>query len=276
MSEKSTNLELLRFFLACWVFFAHLIPWMTFYGSQKSQFFTEINTFANVITQILQPKGALHPAVVGFLVLSGYVITIGFNQDRFIKSRWSYLQEWSIRRVFRVIPIYILGVSLGVLFYLNLNTDNSKLLTGTNHISKLCVVQKLLFISSVSPSDYPNCAFQGNAPLVTTSAEIGLYVVFALTSWVIFNGFARIAAVLLACSWISLNILAATNLVNVAFLEWVTHASSINYLLPWFLGCFLAAKKSLLCLILDINLKKLSQIVLVSLLFYFYFCFFQV
>ena len=223
-------------------FFAHLIPWITVHGSHKSKLLTEINIFSNTMTQILQPKGALHPAVVGFLVLSGYVITLGFNQEKFIKNRFSYLKEWSIRRSFRVIPIYILGVSLGVLFFLNLNTENAKLLTGTNDISKICVFEKLIFISSVSPTGYPNCAFQGNAPLVTTSAEISLYAIFALTAWAMLRGFSRVAAIVLAVSWISLNILSATYLVNVAFLEWVTHASSINYVLPWFSGCFLATK----------------------------------
>lgn len=138
--------------------------------------------------------------------------------------------------------IYILGVALGVLCFLNLNTENAKLLTGTNDISKICIFEKIIFISSVSPNGYPNCAFQGNAPLVTTSAEIGLYAIFALTAWAVLRGFSRAATIVLASSWISLNILAATNLVNLAFLEWVTHASSINYVFPWFLGCFLATK----------------------------------
>ena len=162
------------------------------------------------IVEFSQPKGVLHPAVVGFLVLSGYVIVTGFNNEKLINNRSYYVREWGIRRLFRIIPVYLLGVLIGAAVFVKLNGSNFRSLTGTNDVSSGCLVAKSFSISSFIPLGYPNCAFQGNAPLVTTSAEIGLYLIFILTSIYLAKGFHKSIVIAIAISWLVGNLLLAT------------------------------------------------------------------
>lgn len=111
--KKSANLEFLRFFLAFWVFIAHIIPWYTYSNSTVSSYLKYTANFFGQLAQYSQPSGALHPAVVGFLVLSGYVIATGFNEDKLKSDLTKYVREWGVRRLFRIMPVYVLGIVIG-------------------------------------------------------------------------------------------------------------------------------------------------------------------
>jgi peptidoglycan/LPS O-acetylase OafA/YrhL len=240
--KKSANLELLRFFLAFWVFTAHLLPWYTYGNSTISHNVQQLVNLHAKLVLYLQPSGVLHPAVIGFLVLSGYVIATGFNEVKLSTMRSKYIREWGTRRVFRIMPVYLLGLSIGWGVFAAIEGSSFKLLTGTNNISPACLASKALSISSIIPTGYPNCAFQGNAPLVTTAAEIGLYIIFIGTSILLAKGFNASIAISISLIWVLSNLMVATLLNSFDLLQWWTHASSFNYLLPWFLGAALAIK----------------------------------
>ena len=244
--KKSANLEILRFFLAFWVFIAHLLPWYTYGNSTISKNVQQLENLHAKLVEYMQPNGVLHPAVIGFLVLSGYVIVTGFNEEKLNSNRSSYIKEWGIRRLFRIMPVYLMGLLIGVGIFAVIGGSSFKLLTGTNDISVPCLGAKAISISSFIPAGYPNCAFQGNAPLVTTAAEIGLYIIFILSSILIAKGFNNSIAISIGLIWLIGNLLVAASSESINLLQWWAHASSINYLIPWFLGASLAmkAKKS--------------------------------
>lgn len=135
------------------------------------------------------------------------------------------------------------------------------MLTGTENVSIQCLTNKAFSISSFIPAGYPDCAFQGNAPLVTTAAEIGLYLLFIPVSILLIKGFYKATAILITLLWFTGNLVVAIFNESTFLLQWWTHASSVNYLLPWFLGASLAFKhKKIYC-----NFRKT-----LSLLFLFF------
>ena len=238
--SKSSSLEGLRFFLAIWVFFAHLVPWHNYSTGTPPTSRTGFYDFFQTLAQVTQPKSSLHPAVIGFLVLSGYVIGVGFDQKTHIRLKYKFVASWLIRRGFRILPVYLLSVLLGALIYVLLKGTNEQSLTGTQILSYPCLLAKSFSISSFYPAAYPNCAFQGNAPLVTTAAEIGLYFVFVISMVGIISGFSKLFATLLPLFWLVGNLIVAFNSTKPSLLEWWTHASAVNYFLPWFAGMTLA------------------------------------
>lgn len=237
---KSSSLEGLRFFLAMWVFFAHLLPWHIYSTStpvtSESGFYGLFQTLA----EVTQPKSSLHPAVIGFLVLSGYVIGVGFDQEPLIRAKYKFVTSWLLRRGFRILPIYLLSILFGALIYDSLEGASQQSLTGTQILNFPCILAKSLSISSFFPGGYPNCAFQGNAPLVTTAAEIALYIVFLISMVGVVNGFFRLFASVLPLFWLTGSLVVAFNSTQPSLLEWWTHASAVNYFLPWFAGMTLA------------------------------------
>ncbi len=240
---KSTGLEGLRFFLAVWVFLAHLLPWYKLSSQSVSGIEDGALSLFSFINHITQPKGSLHPAVIGFLVLSGYVITLGYNQQMMAQSRYKYLGSWLIRRAFRIMPVYLLSLLIGAIVFLQLRATDMKYLSGTDVLSARCLTAKAFSISSVLPYQYPNCAFQGNAPLVTTAAEIGLYLIFIFSMIYVSIGNIKVLAATSPLLWLMGNFIVALNSTSTNILEWWTHASSINYIFPWFVGMTLAFTK---------------------------------
>jgi hypothetical protein len=131
-------------------------------------------------------------------------------------------------------------VSFAGCIYVSLEGANEQSLTGTQILTYPCILAKTLSISSFYSDGYPNCAFQGNAPLVTTAAEIALYFVFVISIVGVVNGFFRLFASVLPLFWLIGNLVVASNSTQPNLLEWWTHASAVNYLLPWFAGMTLA------------------------------------
>jgi peptidoglycan/LPS O-acetylase OafA/YrhL len=236
-----TNLSILRLILAGWVLLAHLVPWYFFVAGRS------IGSVQTIIdtSLLLQPGGALHPAVIGFLVLSGFVITQGFGLSDSLKLNRLKLRPWAIRRFFRIYPIYLLGTALGGLLFFFQDVEIYRQLSGTNALSFRCLALKATGLQAAFPVSWPGCLFQGNAPLVTTSSEIALYVVFGLLVYV---GLRKSRWVLvfgaLGFTWvISTFFVFLLSPTVIGLSSYWTHASPVNYILPWFAGASLAFMK---------------------------------
>lgn len=171
--SRSDGIDLLRGLLALWVMFAHLVPWsgMTSGSDPALQFFMA------GLGRVFQPMAETHPAVLGFIVLSGYCIhRNGFrcNEGR--------LQSYAIRRFFRIVPVYLLASLAGVAAFLAasaLDPQTAAALSGTREISTRCLAAKLTGISVLLPR-FHECSFEGNAPLTTVMVEIWLYALYAI------------------------------------------------------------------------------------------------
>ncbi len=239
-TKHRSNLGVLRFLLALWVFLAHTVPWYAVVHHQKLPIIGKIMA----ILRKLQSNGELHPAVIGFLVLSGYVISSSFKMEKQLPI--SAIKAWAIRRFFRIYPIYLLGVLFGLVFWtLSKSNPLNVLLSSTNHLNAGCVMAKATLLSALTPFGYPNCALQGNSPLITAAAEMGLYAIYGvILIWLMKRSFHYMYGTIITL-WLILTIItAALGQVHPNFVAFWIHGSPLNYLLPWWLGVLVVQKFS--------------------------------
>ncbi len=234
-SSRSDGLDALRFFLALWVMFAHVVGWSVYLKAMNPG--NPLERVHEGLIWLFQRNGETHPAVLAFIVLSGYCIhRNGFR----LQSNFS-LKSFGIRRFFRILPLYLLASALGIALYLaNMETNGiaAKALSGTDNITLMYITVKLIGISSFIPSLHA-CSFQGNAPLTTAMVEIWLYILYGAITWFIANGIAPkwlvIGATVL---WVSSF---GYMLLKPSYVGWWHNGSFISFALYWWLGALFAA-----------------------------------
>lgn len=99
---------------------------------------------------LFQSNGQTHPAVIGFIVLSGYCI----HRGGFRQSGGS-ARAYVIRRFFRIGPVYALASILGVAAFFasrRLNVQLAVAFTGTSEISIGRIAAKFSGISAFVPT----------------------------------------------------------------------------------------------------------------------------
>jgi peptidoglycan/LPS O-acetylase OafA/YrhL len=168
--DRSPGIDCLRGAFALYVLFAHLVPWaLTAQGTNT--------VFTGVIDRLIrvtQGHFETNPAVLGFIVLSGYCIhRNGLRADTF------NLRGYAIRRAYRIVPVYLLGCAVGAILLGASSSAIAHALTATPDITFGGMLAKLSTVSAVVPSTY-GPSFQGNAPLVTVAAEMWLYAFYAV------------------------------------------------------------------------------------------------
>lgn len=176
--SRSDGIDLLRGLLALWVMFAHLVPW----SGMTSGIDPALQFFMAGLGRVFQPMAETHPAVLGFIVLSGYCI----HRNGFRRSE-GLLRHYAIRRFFRIIPVYLLASLAGVAAFLAASAIDPRAaaaLSGTSEITTRCLIVKLTGISVLLPR-FHECSFEGNAPLTTVMVEIWLYALYATAVFVL-------------------------------------------------------------------------------------------
>jgi peptidoglycan/LPS O-acetylase OafA/YrhL len=165
--DRSPGIDCLRGLFALWVVFGHVIPWALYVNGTDNALTDANKWFIRVFE-----SNYISPPVLGFIVLSGYCIhRNGLRRKQFD------LRAYRTRRVYRIVPVYLLGVVLGVAL---LGSDPAQhALTGTTEITFSGLLYKLTAISALVPSTFEP-SFQGNAPLVTVAAEMWLYAFYAV------------------------------------------------------------------------------------------------
>jgi peptidoglycan/LPS O-acetylase OafA/YrhL len=158
---------------------AHGFGWTAYLGHLHSD---SIFCYINVaLLKIFQASGETHPAVLGFIVLSGYCI----HRNGFRLGNSFSLKSYAIRRSFRILPVYCLASIIGIVLWFLGMQNHGKLveaLTGTTSISLGCFLVKISGIASFIPTLF-TCSFEGNAPLATAIVECWLYVYYGLVIW---------------------------------------------------------------------------------------------
>lgn len=162
-----------------WVLLAHGLGWTAYLGRLHAD---SIFSYVNIaLLKIFQASGETHPAVLGFIVLSGYCI----HRNGFRLGNSFSLKSYAIRRSFRILPVYWLASIIGVILWLWEVQNDGRLveaLTGTSSISLGCFLVKISGVASFIPTLF-TCSFQGNAPLATAIVESWLYVFYGLVVW---------------------------------------------------------------------------------------------
>lgn len=226
ITNRADGIDFMRAILALWVLFSHLLPWATATTGK-----TNLDLPIRINNLLFQSNGETHPAVLGFIVLSGYCI----HRNGFRRGD-ANLRVFAIRRFFRIVPVYLLATIAGLLFYTISTTLNPAIghqLTGTNAISSTCLLIKITGVSVFLPS-FHECSFQGNAPLTTVIVEIWLYALYAFCALFILR---RKPA-----SWfwygLSLTCLSALLLttLNLSSTNWWHNGSLLGFALYWWIG----------------------------------------
>jgi peptidoglycan/LPS O-acetylase OafA/YrhL len=229
-SRRSDGLDLLRAVLALWVVFAHLVPWSDVVGPSVSAPLPLLWTM-RTLGAVFQSAGETHPAVLGFIVLSGYCI----HRNGF-RRRGGDLGGYAIRRAFRIYPVYVLATLVGIALFIlsaSISPTVAGVLAGTAEITGACTAVKLVGLSAIFPS-FHECAFQGNAPLATVMVEMWLYGIYPLlVSLILRQRSERWLWALLALVWLA-GVVAMTH--RPWLKGWWHNGSLAGFLLYWWIG----------------------------------------
>jgi peptidoglycan/LPS O-acetylase OafA/YrhL len=226
---RSNGIDMIRGWCALHVLvLAHLAIWAKIV-SGGSLGLDAIHAFASILIKIFQTHYELSPAVLTFIVLSGYCI------HRNGLRPGAKLRPFIVRRTFRIMPVFVLAAILGIgFFYLssNLNRELAMSLTGTTGISAACIAAKLSIVAAIVPIAHP-CSYLGNAPLLTVMAEVALYAFYGVAMVV---GRPWLVYAICGASVLSGLLVAAFNLQFPILYDWWQNSSAFAFLPYWWLG----------------------------------------
>jgi peptidoglycan/LPS O-acetylase OafA/YrhL len=260
-SNRSNSLDFLRFFLAIWVIAAHFIPWAA-YAQQPSIYASKLS---QLLIYIFQPQFETHPAVLTFIVLSGFCINKAyrFNSESF------NLRQYIIRRFFRIYPLYILAIIIGAicfLYSLLINAELTTTLSGTQKLSFISLLVKSMCLPAVIPQlhlSQPYHHFAGNAPLSTVMVEIWLYALYPFILLAASNRKKFIT--ILAITW-SLSLFAIT--LYPQYSNWWHNSSFIGFIPYWYIGALAHHKHARAKLDLYFTSIVVAWLILTALLYF--------
>lgn len=232
--RRSDGIDLLRGILAIWVILSHTQGWANFIGHPSEL----LNATIGRLTWLFQSNGQTHPAVIGFIVLSGYCIHLG----GFRKSGGS-ARTYALRRFFRIWPVYALASILGIVAFFasrELNAPLATTFTGTSEISIGCIAAKFSGISAFIPTLH-QCSFEGNAPLTTVMVEMWLYAVYALAVFVFFRRGIGAAFLYLIGGMFALGVMFISRHPDMA--GWWNNGSLLSFLAYWWIGASFVSER---------------------------------
>lgn len=226
IADRADGIDFMRAILALWVMFSHLLPWAAVTGGKEN-----LALPIKINNLLFQSNGETHPAVLGFIVLSGYCIhRNGFRHND------TGLRTFIIRRFFRIVPVYLLATLVGVILYalsVSLDPELGRQLTGTNAIASAGLLIKLSGASVFLPSLHQS-SFQGNAPMTTVIVEIWLYALYALCAMLFLR---RVSALWfwrgLSAFWLAVLLIIQF---YPGYVGWWHNGSLVGFALYWWIG----------------------------------------
>lgn len=233
-SGRSDGIDALRFVLASYVIFTHLAEW----GPRTATGMALPFRFADDYSETLfQGHGETHPAVVAFIVLSGYCIHRGGAR------RWNWSpRAYLIKRGLRIVPVYVVASLVGAgAFALAWHTNftATQFDSATSQITFGRLLAKLSTISALLPIAHMRTnihnTYEGNGPLYTVAAEMWLYAFYAgvMTLLVRRRMFER-------GLWIMIALLAGAGFILIGvqptYRVWWFNASFVSFLPLWWIG----------------------------------------
>jgi peptidoglycan/LPS O-acetylase OafA/YrhL len=225
---RSDGIDALRGVFVLWVMLAHIVPWTQSVLGMGSVW-TPVAMLMEGLAKVFQPAGEIHPAVVGFIVLSGYCIhRNGLRTDR------SEMAPFIVRRCFRILPVYVLASVVGIVaFYAD---HEAPMFSMATSVRGECLAAKFFFYSVLTPAFHP-CSVVGNAPLGTVTVEIVLYAIYALFfSIFVWRNSERWIWIICGLSWLASVVMAFFAPNQPAVYNWWQNASIYGFLPYWWLG----------------------------------------
>jgi peptidoglycan/LPS O-acetylase OafA/YrhL len=226
---RSNGIDFLRGWFSIQVLVLGHVAFWTTIAQGRGSVPAPVKWLAGSLVSIFQSRAELNPAVLGFIVLSGFCI------HRNGLRPGLPIQPFAIRRAFRILPVFLLATIAGIALF-GLSTDVSQSLaaslTGTGEISTACVLAKITAVASLAPIAHP-CDFAGNAPLLTVMVEIGLYGFYG-TVFAVGDEFWVYCAC--AVSILTGLVIAALNARHPTLYNWWQNSSLLAFLPYWWIG----------------------------------------
>jgi peptidoglycan/LPS O-acetylase OafA/YrhL len=228
--KRSYGIDVLRGILALWVLFSHLESWTRItQGEQAVPVF--LHWIMGASARIFQPHGETNPAVLGFIVLSGYCI-----HRNGLRGPDDDIAVYFTRRFFRIYPIYVLAVLWGLLCFtlsVEVSPGLARTLSGTSSLSLWYVGAKLAGLSDIIPWMHA-FTFQGNAPLHTVMVEIWLYALYPVLIFFAIRRYSEKAFWVIAMGIWGGGILLMS--IHPGLSGWWHNGSILGFLLYWWIG----------------------------------------
>ncbi|SEA62999.1 Peptidoglycan/LPS O-acetylase OafA/YrhL, contains acyltransferase and SGNH-hydrolase domains [Paraburkholderia sartisoli] len=219
-----------------WVVITHMVPWVLTIQKQAA-IPIALTSVMNWLTSLFQANGETHPAVVGFIILSGYCI-----HRSGLRSYRDDIVSYAVRRFFRIYPVFFIATIFGVAAFLvgfAINSAAVPSVSGTFSISAVHVVEKLVALEAINPNGYFS-SIQGNGPLQTVAVEMWLYAAYPAALLLIDRWSERAWWLLMFICW-SASI--AINTYVPEWRPWSYNSSLIAFLPFWWLGAKFADKR---------------------------------
>lgn len=227
-TARSDWLDLMRALLALWVLLYHM-PWGRYSATGVAAPILALEGWTN---RLFMQHGETHPAVVMFIVLSGYCI----HRNGCRAGRWDG-RVYAIKRVLRIAPVYVAASLLGaglLVVALSRNANVAALLGEAKSVTAGCLAVKLTGVAAFVPSLY-SCSLLGNPPLVTVMVEMWLYVVYAIVAVLLVRRHLRESLL-----WPAIFVVYGATLVwaepNVLAWRWWHNGSIAAFLPYWWIG----------------------------------------
>ena len=230
LASRSRGIDSLRAVFAFWVVLAHVALWAPAVQGAAAMPALIVAVMGGLV-KLFQSSGETHPAVVGFIVLSGYCI-----HRSGLRRRANDVRAYGVRRVFRIVPVYVLGTAVGLAGFLLSSAVAptwAAALSGTAAVTPELVAAKLFAIAPVAPPLFAP-TFEGNAPLHTVMVEMWLYALYPLLLVVIARRAGERALwILLGLAWLG-GVVAIT--LRPELQAWWHNGSALGFLLYWWIG----------------------------------------
>lgn len=117
-SPRYWSLDIFRGVCALTVFFNHWPLWSNFVpvGAGQTVIHTALWDIYQVFIKLTWPTGGQHPALICFFVLSGFCVHLPFEWKIATRTRTIDWKDYFARRFRRIMPVYWVGVLLGLIF----------------------------------------------------------------------------------------------------------------------------------------------------------------
>jgi peptidoglycan/LPS O-acetylase OafA/YrhL len=234
--SRSPYIDSTRFVLSMWVVFTHLVPWVI--SAQKEGAIPVIFVLiSDKLLNLFWAHGETHPAVLCFIVLSGYCI-----HRNGLRSYRAGVGAYAIRRFFRIYPIYVIAAVFGFGMFsvgARINPAGIPLVSGTFGLTVSGMIGKIFTIETVYPTSYYP-SIQGNGPLQTVAVELWLYAMYPVGLLFIEKLSERAWWVVIALCWLAS---VAINTFIPEWQAWSYNASLVGFLPYWWLGVKFSDKR---------------------------------
>jgi peptidoglycan/LPS O-acetylase OafA/YrhL len=118
--DRSDSIDTLRAALALWVLTVHVAEWGPLSATGTAE---PLSWFEHWTVRLFQQHGETHPAVIAFIVLSGYCIHRGGGRRG---SRWT-TAGYATKRFFRIWPVYVAASIVGAVVFEFVNQGHRQL-----------------------------------------------------------------------------------------------------------------------------------------------------